>query len=220
MAENNGRMEANGMIEVQGIYKKYKKEYIYQDFSISFPHGQVSVLLGPSGCGKTTLLRMLAGLESFEQGSIIGMDSRRLSFVFQEDRLLPWLTVAENLELVLKASMTPEKYRERIKQVLELLNLSDATDMMPAELSGGMQRRVAIGRALAYDGEIMLLDEPFKGMDDALKNEVLPKLAETWEKARKTVILVTHDLADARRLSHTIYELSGRPVGYRSCETI
>lgn len=203
------------MIEIRGIYKKYKKEYIYENFSLSFPEGQVTVLLGPSGCGKTTLLRMLAGLESYEQGTISGLSGKRISFVFQEDRLLPWLTVGENLTLVLKTFLNPEQSDERIKQVLELLNIPETRNMMPEELSGGMQRRVAIGRALAYDGDIMILDEPFKGMDEALKNEVLPKLAKSWEESGKTVILVTHDLSDARKLSHSVYELSGRPVKCR-----
>lgn len=203
------------MIEIRGIHKKYKKEYIYENFSLSFPEGQVSVLLGPSGCGKTTLLRMLAGLESFEKGTITGIQGKRISFVFQEDRLLPWLTVGENLALVLKSFLNPDQSDERINQVLELLNIPETRNMMPEELSGGMQRRVAIGRALAYDGDIMILDEPFKGMDDALKNQVLPKLVKSWGESGKTVILVTHDLSDARKLSHSIYELSGRPVKCR-----
>lgn len=203
------------MIEIRGIHKKYKKEYIYEDFSLSFPEGQVSVLLGPSGCGKTTLLRMLAGLESFEKGTITGIQGKRISFVFQEDRLLPWLTVGENLALVLKSFLNPGQSDERINQVLELLNIRETRNMMPEELSGGMQRRVAIGRALAYDGDIIILDEPFKGMDDGLKSQVLPKLAKSWAESGKTVILVTHDLSDARKLSHSIYELSGRPVNCR-----
>ena len=208
------------MIEIRGIHKKYKKEYIYENFSLSFPEGQVSVLLGPSGCGKTTLLRMLAGLESFEKGTITGIQGKRISFVFQEDRLLPWLTVGENLALVLKSFLNPDQSDERINQVLELLNIPETRNMMPEELSGGMQRRVAIGRALAYDGDIMILDEPFKGMDDALKSQVLPKLAKSWEESGKTVILVTHDLSDARKLSHSIYELSGRPVKCRTKSNI
>jgi NitT/TauT family transport system ATP-binding protein len=203
------------MIEIKGIYKKYKKEYIYENFSLSFPEGQVTVLLGPSGCGKTTLLRMLAGLESYEKGTISGLSGKRISFVFQEDRLLPWLTVGENLALVLKGFLNPDQSDERIKQVLELLSIPETRNMMPEELSGGMQRRVAIGRALAYDGDVMILDEPFKGMDDALKNQVLPKLSKSWKESGKTVILVTHDLSDARKLSHSIYELSGRPVKCR-----
>ncbi len=200
------------MIEVNHIYKKFKKEYIFEDFSICFADQQVTSIIGPSGCGKTTLLRMIAGLEPFEKGSISGVDRGNISFVFQEDRLLPWLNVFQNIELVLKSKFTTEQSKWKVQEVLTQLNLSEAAEMMPNELSGGMQRRVAIGRALAYDADIILLDEPFKGMDNKLKSEVLPELAAIWEKTKKTIILVTHDLSDTRLLSDTVYELSGRPL--------
>jgi len=200
------------MIEVSHIYKRFNKDYLFEDFSLIFKENQVTSLIGPSGCGKTTLLRMMAGLESYESGSISGIDQSKVSFVFQEDRLLPWLSVYQNIALVLKAKCTPAEVGEKVSAVLALLDLSAASDMMPFELSGGMQRRVAIGRALAYDGSVIFLDEPFKGMDDKLKGEVLEELATAWNKTGKTVILVTHDLVDARRLSDTIYELGGRPL--------
>ncbi len=200
------------MIEVNHLYKKFKKEYIFEDFNISFADGKVTSVIGPSGCGKTTLLRMIAGLETFEKGMISGVDKGNIAFVFQEDRLLPWLNVFQNIELVLKSKFTPEESKWKVQEVLSQLDLSEASEMMPNELSGGMQRRVAIGRALAYDADIILLDEPFKGMDDKLKSEILPELATIWEKTEKTIILVTHDLADTRVLSDTVYELSGRPL--------
>ena len=200
------------MIEVKHIYKKFKKEYIFEDFSISFANRKVTSIIGPSGCGKTTLLRMIAGLELYEKGQISGINQRSISYVFQEDRLLPWLNVFQNIELVLKSKFTPKETKLKVQEVLTQLDLSEAAEMMPDELSGGMQRRVAIGRALAYDADIILLDEPFKGMDSKLKNEVLPQLAAVWEKAEKTIILVTHDIADARELSDIVYELSGRPL--------
>lgn len=200
------------MIEVNHIYKKFGKEYIFEDFSISFADKQVTSIIGPSGCGKTTLLRMIAGLESFEKGMISGVEQGNISFVFQEDRLLPWLNVFQNIELVLKSKFNQEESKWKIQEVLAQLDLSEASEMMPNELSGGMQRRVAIGRALAYDSDIILLDEPFKGMDNKLKSQVLPELAAIWEKTQKTIILVTHDLADTHFLSDTVYELSGRPL--------
>jgi len=200
------------MIEVKHLYKKFKKEYIFEDFSISLADRKVTSIIGPSGCGKTTLLRMIAGLESYEQGQISGINQRSISYVFQEDRLLPWLNVFQNIELVLKSKFPPKESQLKVQEVLAQLDLSEAAEMMPDELSGGMQRRVAIGRALAYDADIILLDEPFKGMDSKLKNEVLPQLAAVWEKAEKTIILVTHDIADARELSDIVYELSGRPL--------
>ncbi len=200
------------MIEVQNVYKKFKKDYIFEDFSLSFKDKQITSIIGPSGCGKTTLLRMIAGLEDYERGQVSGVDQNSISFVFQEDRLLPWLNVYKNIELVLKSKQTSKEANQRIREVLALLDLTETAEMMPEELSGGMQRRVAIGRALAYDGDVMLLDEPFKGMDDKLKGEIFEKLESAWTKARKTVILVTHDLSDARKLSDSIYELSGRPL--------
>ena len=200
------------MIEVKHIYKKFKKEYIFEDFSISFADRKVTSIIGPSGCGKTTLLRMIAGLEPYEKGQISGISQRSISYVFQEDRLLPWLNVFQNIELVLKSKFPPKESKVKVQEMLAQLDLSEAAEMMPDELSGGMQRRVAIGRALAYDADIILLDEPFKGMDSKLKSEVLPQLAAVWEKAEKTIILVTHDIADARKLSDTVYELSGRPL--------
>lgn len=195
------------MIELKGIWKRYKDEDLFKDFNMSFPEGEVSVLIGPSGCGKTTLLRMIAGLEPFDQGSITGVDERRIAFVFQEDRLLPWLTAGENIELVLKADMDHAAAWAKIREVLLIVNLPRAEKMMPDELSGGMKRRIAIARALAYDGDIVLLDEPFKGMDEALKADVLPRLGKIWRSSGKTVILVTHDTSEAKHLADHLFEL-------------
>ena len=105
------------MIEVNHLYKKFKKEYIFEDFSISFADRKVTSIIGPSGCGKTTLLRMIAGLESFETGSILGVDKGNISFVFQEDRLLPWLNVFQNIELVLKSKFTTMESKEKVQEV-------------------------------------------------------------------------------------------------------
>ena len=206
------------MIELSGIYKRYGKDWLFENFSIAFPEGQISVLIGPSGIGKTTILRLIAGLEPYEKGSISGIGQQKISFVFQEDRLLPWLSLGENIELVLKASMTKEEAQAKSRQVLATLDLADAWHMMPAELSGGMQRRGSIGRAMAYDGDIFLLDEPFKGLDEALKGEILPKLADSWHKAGKTVIMVTHDLKDARELANNLYELEQGRLTDAWCE--
>jgi len=200
------------MIEIHDLCKRYKKEYLFDHFCISFIDKKITTIIGPSGCGKTTLLRMIAGLEPYEKGTVAGVNRKNLAYVFQEDRLLPWLSVSENIGLVLKTKFNRAEADRRIREVLSLLDLEEAADMMPSELSGGMQRRVAIGRALAYDAEVILLDEPFKGMDDKLKNQVLEKLSKAWREEEKTIILVTHDLEDARKLSDVVYELSGRPL--------
>ncbi len=200
------------MIEIKNLYKRFTKDYLFEGFNLEIKDNAITSIIGPSGCGKTTLLRMVAGLEAYEQGTITGIDREKIAMVFQEDRLLPWLSVFQNIEIVLKSKMNKEEAQKRINTVLSMLDMQDTAAMMPSELSGGMQRRVAIGRAIAYDGEVLFLDEPFKGMDDKLKEEVLEELGQSWKKDKKTVILVTHDLSDAHKLSDAIYELSGRPI--------
>jgi len=202
------------MIEVRNLRKSYKDIVLYDDFSISFEENGITGIIGASGCGKTTLLRVMAGLEPYDSGTVNGICRDGISFVFQEDRLLPWLNVYKNIELVLRAKMSPEEARSRIDWILELLDMKNAAGMMPSELSGGMQRRVAIGRALAFDSDVVLLDEPFKGLDGRLKSEILDELTGIWSHYHKTIILVTHDLEDAYRLADTIYEFSGRPVSW------
>lgn len=205
------------MINIRNLYHGFKSEYLYKDFNISFECNKITSIIGPSGCGKTTLLRILAGLEPYESGIIECVDRNRLSFVFQEDRLLPWLSVYENISLVLKdKNIKTTDLTEKINEVLEILKLSNCKNMKPDELSGGMQRRVAIGRALVFDlifdGQLMLLDEPFKGLDEKLKDEILDELFIIWKKYKKTVILVTHDIEDAHRISDHVYEFFGQPV--------
>lgn len=200
------------MIEIRHLYKGFKEEFIFEDFNISFFDKKITSIVGPSGCGKTTLLRIIAGLEPYNRGTVTGIDQRSLAFVFQEDRLLPWLSVTQNIEIVMKTKFNGDEIKHRVREVLSLLDITAAAQMMPDELSGGMQRRVAIGRALAYDGEIILLDEPFKGMDDKLRRGILEQLGSIWRASKKTVILVTHDIEDAKKISDTVYELSGRPL--------
>ncbi len=200
------------MIEIRDLKKSFKNTVLYDGFNISFEENKVTCIIGPSGCGKTTLLRIMAGLEPFEKGKVTGIRKGDISFVFQEDRLLPWFSVYQNIELVLRSKMRGSESEGRIMEILDLLDMKEARNMMPDELSGGMQRRVAIGRALAYDSDIILMDEPFKGLDEKLKNEILDELTKVWDRYHKTIILVTHDLADAFRLADTIYEFSGCPV--------
>ncbi len=195
------------MIQVKGLYKKYKKDYLYENFDIAFHTHKVTSILGPSGCGKTTLLRIIGGLEPYQKGEIIGVENKNIAYVFQEDRLIPWINVEENIKFVLKSYLNEEQMAGRVEQVLAILNLLEHKKDMPKELSGGMQRRVAIGRALAYDSEILLMDEPFKGLDANLKDEILVAFKEMLRLNPKTVICVTHDLEEAKKVSDYIYNL-------------
>ena len=173
------------------ISKAYDGQTVLQDLDLRIQDGKITAVMGPSGLGKTTLLKILLGLEDFG-GSVSGMEGRKVSAVFQDSRLLPWLTLRQNLELVCGPGCDA-----KIAEALALMELTDAADKRPSELSGGMQRRGALARALAYGGDTFLLDEPFTGLDEKLKDRIAGRLSERWRKEKKTVLFVTHDSAEA-----------------------
>lgn len=173
------------MIEVRNLAVSYGGVRVLENCSLTVKPGRHAALMGPSGCGKTTLLRCIAGLLNPDAGSV--SVEGRLSFVFQEPRLFPWLTAAQNIDIVLPS---PGGAAEWLKKA----GLSGASDKYPAELSGGMRQRLSIARALAYGGDVLLLDEPFKGMDAPLRAEISGLIRREW--AGKTLLLVTHDAAD------------------------
>ena len=173
------------------ISKEYDGQNVLKGLDLRIEDGRITAVMGPSGLGKTTLLKILLGLEICE-GSVSGMQGRKVSTVFQESRLLPWLTLKQNLELVCGPGS-----EAKIDAALALMELTDAADKKPAELSGGMQRRGALARALAYDGDVYILDEPFTGLDEELKDRIAGALCERWRKEKKTVLFVTHDSAEA-----------------------
>lgn len=171
------------MIELRNISVSLGGTPVLNDCSLTVPAGGSAALTGPSGCGKTTLLRIIAGLQKPDAGKV--RVEGRVGYVFQEHRLFPWLTAAENLDLVAPGGA---------EVWLAKAELSDAADKYPDELSGGMRQRLNIVRALACGGEILLLDEPFKGLDAPLRKEIETLIAR--ERAGKTLLLVTHDEAD------------------------
>ncbi len=177
---------------------------VLEDVSLVFPETGVVCLSGPSGCGKTTMLRLLAGLEQPERGRIDGMAGRKIAAVFQEDRLLPWMTARDNVAAALSGD--GKRNRERAAEVLDAVGLSENLSAHPADLSGGMKRRVAIARALAPGAELLLLDEPFTGIDPALRDRIASLLRQQAEKA--LLVLVTHIEEEARLLGARILPLS------------
>lgn len=177
---------------------------VLEDVSLVFPETGVVCLSGPSGCGKTTMLRLLAGLEQPERGRIDGMAGRKIAAVFQEDRLLPWMTARDNVAAALSGD--GKRNRERAAEVLDAVGLSGNLSAYPADLSGGMKRRVAIARALAPGAELLLLDEPFTGIDPALRDRIAALLRQQAEKA--LLVLVTHIEEEARLLGARILPLS------------
>jgi len=171
-------------------------------FSLELPGEGITCLSGPSGCGKTTLFRLIAGLLRPQSGKIISAFSK-ISYMFQEDRLLPWLSALENLEAVL-----PTGERDRARLILTELGLGDELHAKPSELSGGMKRRVALARALAFDGDLMLLDEPFTGLEP----ELVKKLAELMRGQGRTAYVITQSEIEAELLGGKTLRFQGPPL--------
>ena len=184
----------------------YGSQAVLADFSLELPETGAVALMGPTGCGKTTLLRVLAGLLQPQSGRVDGLTGKRVAVLFQEDRLLPWLTARENVAAVLEKGETA-----RAEQALRDAGLPEsAFDKRPAELSGGMRRRVALARLLAYGGDVWLLDEPFNGLDADSRARVMQTVKRAGQG--KLIVLVTHEKAEAQALSECIVTLAGPPL--------
>lgn len=175
-------------------------------------------LVGPSGCGKSTLIRILAGLLRPTAGQVwlesqpITHPQRRIGIVFQKANLMPWRTVYGNLSLPLElAHMSAAEQKRRTAAMLELTGLAGFADAYPAALSGGMAQRVAIGRALIHDPEVLLLDEPFGQLDALTREQMSAELLRIWARHRKTVLMVTHSIPEAVLLADRVLVMSPRP---------
>lgn len=203
------------MVTIKGLYKKFGELVLYEDFNMEIETGKIVVILGPSGCGKSTLLKMIAGLEEYNKGKIIFHGKQNLAYIFQEDRLIPWLTVYENIAFVLKSKCSLSKMQPIITEVLEILELEQYASYYPSELSGGMQRRVNIARAFVYDSDLLLMDEPFRGLDERLKQKIIKEFLIRVKKEKKTVLCITHDRKEANQIADIIYEFFSMPVRYK-----
>lgn len=190
------------MLEFQNISFSYEKKQIFDNFSFHLKKGETVALMGASGCGKTTLLSLAAALIKPTKGEIRS-SATRISYVFQEPRLFPWLTVEENLRAVIREDTSDEK----IAVILNTLGLSDCAQLYPQELSGGMKSRVSLARALIFDGDLFLLDEPFAALDEELRHSIGQFLKQHFHEKGVSAILVTHQLNDAERLADRILYL-------------
>ena len=180
------------MVRVEHRSKAFGDRPLFADLSFALPASGFYSIMGPSGCGKTTLLRLLAGLEKPDKGTV--ERTGRLSFVFQEDRLLPVRTAFENV-----FDVCPDA--DRVHRLLAIAGLSEAEEKRPDELSGGMKRRVALVRALAFPHDLLLMDEPFTALDADVKADLIRLVRE--EERGKLVLIVTHDPSDAESLGCT-----------------
>ena len=184
-----------------------KRADVLRDVTFGLDRGLIGVLVGPSGCGKTTTLRIIAGLDSDYQGSVVRPAAGKLGVVFQEPRLLPWRTVEDNVRLV-----APHADPAKLATLFEILELSHHRSHYPGELSLGLARRVALARALAVAPDILLLDEPFVSLDEALAARLREELVTLVDRSAVITLLVTHDLDEAIGLADRIILLSPRPA--------
>lgn len=213
--------EKNKILEIDHVGKTFqlrgKRLEVLQDVNFSVEKGSITAIVGASGCGKSTLLRMITTLEDISSGSIridgkaVAKTSEKCSMIFQDARLFPWLNVESNIDFVLPRSLTKSERKKRVEPLLELVGLKDFRKAMPAQLSGGMQQRVSIARALATKPEILLLDEPFGALDAFTRMNMQKELLRIWNVDKTTMVIVTHDIDEAIFLSNQIVIMSSRP---------
>ena len=207
------------MLHLNGIGKRFGDQWILRDLNLQVREGECVALLGPSGCGKSTALRLIAGLERQDEGSIeldgarldtIPAERRRIAMVFQSYALFPHLSVRENLNLGLKIrGVAPTQRQQRINSVLDTVRLKEMADRRPQQLSGGQRQRVALARALLRDPRVYLLDEPMSNLDAQLRDELRPELRQLILQGSQPVVYVTHDQQEAMALANRIAVLKG-----------
>lgn len=191
-----------------------------RDVSLSIKKGEFVSFIGPSGCGKTTFLRVLAALETPTGGAITvngvspedARKSRAYGYVFQAAGLYPWRTISGNIKLPLEImGFSRKEQQDRVNYVLQLVDLVGFSEKYPWQLSGGMQQRASIARALAFDADILLMDEPFGALDEIVRDHLNEQLLDLWARTQKTIAFVTHSIPEAVYLSTKIVVMSPRP---------
>jgi NitT/TauT family transport system ATP-binding protein len=215
---------AKAVIEARGLDLVFQTGdgpvHALKDVVLSIGKGEFVSFIGPSGCGKTTFLRVIAGLESPTGGTIsvngVSPDearrARAYGYVFQAAGLYPWRTIAKNISLPLEIMGFPKaEQKRRVEGVLELVELEGFGGKYPWQLSGGMQQRASIARALAFDADILLMDEPFGALDEIVRDRLNEQLLSLWRRTEKTIGFVTHSIPEAVYLSTRIVVMSPRP---------
>jgi NitT/TauT family transport system ATP-binding protein len=213
-------------IQVRNLRKIYdtpeRQVHALEDINLEVADGEFVCLVGLSGCGKTTLLNILSGFVDITSGSV-WMDGKPITdtydrgVVFQEYALFPWRTALKNVEYGLQLRKVPAVQRQKIaREFLQLVRLGQFADFYPHNLSGGMRQRVAVARALAFDPQVLLMDEPFGALDAQTREELQELTVDIWQKTRKTVLYVTHNLSEAVYLGDRIVVLIANPGRIRT----
>jgi NitT/TauT family transport system ATP-binding protein len=222
--DETGRAAGETVIALRGVTKVFEARHGHvhalDGINLSVRNKEFVCLLGPSGCGKSTILGLIAGLTRPSSGFVTINDQsidaarreHRIGLVFQDAVLLPWRTAAENVSLPLEVLKISRSEREaKVKSVLELVKLDGFERRFPHELSGGMRQRLGIARALSFDPQVLLMDEPFGALDAITRDKMATELLRIWEQRQKTVLFVTHSISEAVFLSDRIVVLTPRP---------
>ena len=217
-------------IQIQNLRKVYstpeRKVHALEDININIEDGEFLCLVGLSGCGKTTLLNILAGFVEITAGNVymdgeVITDEYDKGVVFQEYALFPWLTAIQNVEYGMKIRKVPSDERKRIAmEYLRLVRLEEFADLFPHSLSGGMRQRVAVARALSFDPQVLLMDEPFGALDAQTREELQELTVDVWQKTKKTVLYVTHNLSEAVFLGTRVVVFTPNPGRIKEIITI
>ena len=209
-------------VVLKRVHKSFRQKdqrlQVLSDINFAINEGEFICVIGPSGCGKSTLISLIAGLEFPDSGEVF-VDSKIVEgtapdrlVVFQEASLFPWLSVLGNVEFGLKIQGIPEnERRERALEVIKMVHLSRFVNAHPHELSGGMKQRASIARALVMNPNILLMDEPFAALDAQTRQMLQVELQEIWQKTKKTILFVTHNVREATFLSDRVFEMTARP---------
>lgn len=206
-------MSRQTVIRIDGLGKRFgeRAPLVLDDVTLHVAEGEFVCLLGASGCGKSTLLNLIAGLDRPSTGTI-EVPADGAAVMFQESALMPWLSARHNVELALKLRGVPRgERRAKALELLDVVNLADAAEKRPHELSGGMRQRVALARALAQDRKVLLMDEPFAALDAITRDLLHEELERVWRETGRTIVFVTHNVREAARLGERVVLLSSRP---------
>ena len=222
VSRDGNAQRSRPLIDIQNVSKTYVTAssgnvHALNKVDLTIAEGEFVCVVGPSACGKSTLLRMLAGLDTYDAGKLSLDDqavtgpSGKVGVVFQAANLLPWLSVRENVRLPLRVGGRHDPADQRIDGLLEMTGLGEFGARYPYELSGGMQQRAGICRALARDPQILLMDEPFGALDALTRERMNMELQRIWQTHRKTIMLITHSISEAIFLGDRVVVMSARP---------
>lgn len=200
------------IISIKNIDKRYGKNIIFEDFSIDFYENKINCILGKSGCGKSTLLNIISGIVDNDTNEFKGIEDLEISYIFQDDRLIDWLTVEENVKLIVKKHYNEKDADIMCDKYLKLVGIEEYKKYYPQMLSGGIRQRVNIARAFIYPSKIIIMDEPFKSIDIKNKQIIMENFKNILEKDNRTVLFVTHDIDEAIFLGDKVLVLGERPV--------